>query len=365
MSYRTGWWLPDTFQANRLLFENEFLRREFGLLIYSGVEEKELQLERARKSELAILLTDTSLPNLKALKNFPSQSIALFILSDETYKIVFNLRALLNRRVKFIVRNYPLPAWRGLFEIAQFSLDKTRRLRAYSYLWKLLPFALFSGIYILASQVMLKSIAKIFKKQILEIPLGYESSFGRNYAANFNLDEGASLIDYALNAPNELFHKSVDISFLGQIGNLDRQMMLAEAESYGVGDPRDFRMKITKNRNYIQGRSQDAQQNYMQLILKSRFTLCPPGNYSGVTFRFYESLLSRSFPLQDYYVFSDPLFVSPFTCKWKDIVVNKKIDFFAEYDHLLQDIYKILTREKDSISCILQILISDDMNEMS
>lgn len=98
-------------------------------------------------------------------------------------------------------------------------------------------------------------IAKLLRKPLFEIPQGYDSGFGRIYAEYFGLNEDTSLFATALEAPTSLFPKEISRCFLGQEGNLDRRLMLAELRKEMVDNFSKNNVEININRDYQAGRS--------------------------------------------------------------------------------------------------------------
>jgi hypothetical protein len=307
MSYKTGWWLPETKQQIRELFENEYIRRELKILIYSGSEERDSQLKRALTSRKAIILTDNSKLNFKELKDFPKKSIILFILSDETYSFKLNLFALANPAVDIVIRNYPKADLSRLVWIPKHFIKKIVRIGRFPSLFVYLPKAILSGVYIAVSQIFMEILSRVLRKKLLVIPQGYDSGFARIYAAHFELDREMSLFTFASKAPISNFLKEFDLCFLGQRGNLDRRLMLAELHSQLKNSRDECKFAINQNEDYQSGRGHQQQEIFFDLMRKSKYTLSPPGNYSVSTFRFFEALLTLTVPICDEFVFSDPL----------------------------------------------------------
>lgn len=357
MNYRTGWWLPDTIQGERQLFENEYLRREFKILIYSGHEERERQLENALVTRECLVLTDNSIRNFKKLRGFPKRSVLLFILSDENYRISLNFLALINPAVKAIVKDYPLGRTDNSRKVSKLFFEKIYRLKRFRNLWRLLPKSVLGGIYVLLSQFLTKIFSALLQKKVMEIPQGYNSGFAKLYAKNFELGFDESIFEFALQSKSENHTKNLNIVFLGQVGSLDRSLMLTEAQNlnFGTNTGIDFRF----NKNYAEGQSSTKQEEYFQLIMSSYFTLCPPGNYSGSTFRFFEALISHSYPIRDSFVISDPLYDSRNLKVWPNLVLAKgciDLNFGPEFQN---EIIKEIRLIVDSVKKITeQIFLS-------
>ena len=354
MNSNSAWWLPSKDQETRRKFENEYIRREFGLTLFSGIEENEKQLKAAKSRKYALVFVDTSVNNLKALNRFPKRSVALFTLSDESYKFIFNLRNLLNPRIAMIIRDYPIGENGNIARIPRLFFQKIRRLRKYPDLVGLSWITIASGVYLCFSQIVLFIFSKIVRKSVHNIPLGYDSGFANRYCEHFDLDINQSLLAFAINSKPGNFRKDIDLLFVGQKGKLDRQLLIREAESLTLDS--QHRILIKKNENYEDGRDMSNQKNYFELLARTKYSLCPPGNYSGQTFRYYESLLTFAYPLQDNYIFSDPLSKSSMNYLWTNILVLgnafcslKYLDKVLELNNRLQD-------WKNQISYVLTVL---------
>jgi hypothetical protein len=191
--------------------------------------------------------------------------------------------------------------------------------------------SLISGLVLAARQLIMGICSWYFDKPIQELPLGYEGLFSNEYRAAFGLSDSESLIHFAISQRN-LFKAKKHHSepyFSGQRGNFDRQLMLAEAMSVGINLDRIHKKFAAAD--YPLGRKA-ATLNYINGIISSKFSICPPGNYSSQTFRFLESLLLWTFPLQKKYVLSDPLRKINAKLFWRDFLRLRaqKSDFNSE-----------------------------------
>jgi hypothetical protein len=318
MNSNSAWWLPSKDQETRVEFENEYIRREFGLTLFSGIEEREIQLNEAKKGRFALVFIDSSVNNLKLLKNFPKRSVILFILSDETYKLKFNILKILNPQVHMIIRDYPLGDFWSTLTVPFRSIRKILRLSRVHALLPLLPITILSGFYIAWSQIFIMLTSLVFRKSILSIPLGYDSGFCKQYAKYFHLERKQSAIEFALALDETiklklLNEKYLEITFVGQEGSLDRRLMIEEAR-------RELVINLEVNSDYSQGRLTSNQVKYFVNLKSSKFTLCPPGNYSAQTFRYFEALLLYAIPITDSFVFSDPLYRDIMGIRWPKFI---------------------------------------------
>jgi hypothetical protein len=332
MINETGWWLPNSDQISRREFSREFLRREIGIRLFSGEAECVHQLNRVRNGQKALVFVDSSVTDLRSLHCFPERSIILFILSDETYNLKLNLRALVNKRVFAIVRDYPLGKFIAIRNLPRMFLGKLIRTACHPSLLKLIPRAVASAFYMSLVQILFRYMSILNRKPVLEMPLGYDSGFCEQFVGFHELGMSESLLEYSAapeNYPN-LLKKANNFYFSGQRGTLDRRLMLMEARRVGI--------EIQSiHDSYQVGRSVESQNTYFMGLRNSRFSLCPPGNYSHRTFRFCESLLLYSYPIVERFTLSDPLSEIYMRLKWDEVFARMKTGKFQiELDESLQ-----------------------------
>ena len=169
--------------------------------------------------------------------------------------------------------------------------------------------ALLAGLLISLKQVIILIAAKLTRKPVKSLPLGYTGGFAREYDRDFQLEEFDSIIDYSLANSQILENIKKDLVFFtGQKGKYERQLMLLEAKKMGLdigpihltfGGPTESCL-----------REKAIYENFVGLR-DNTYSLVPPGNYSPESFRFMESLVLMTFPLMPKYVISNPLYSSP------------------------------------------------------
>jgi hypothetical protein len=354
MNSNSAWWLPSKNQDTRREFQNEYIRREFGITLFSGMEEKKKQLMSSKNGEPALIFTDTSVSNFKCFSEFPSKSIVIFLLSDETYRLMTNIRLLMHPSTKIIIRDYPLGKIHNLLDLPIRLMPKIVRIVRKPNLYRMVPKAIFSGLYMIFAQCFISLFAKIMNKKIFGIPLGYDNGFGNIYAKEFGLEHDQSLISFALSRNLKINHKSRILSFMGQKGSADRQVMILEAKKISG-------THIKLNKNYALGRNANNQIDFFTAMKDSKMSLNPPGNYSGHTFRFYEALLVGSLPIEDAFVISDPLYRSKLEVDWPKF--RKIMKCSSNRELFLRLLQKSISRELESIkNRIDNLLFELDLN---
>ncbi len=322
MINETGWWLPSSDQISRREFSREFLSRELGIRLFSGEAEVAHQLNRVRNGQKALVFVDSSVMDLSVLNCFPKRSIILFILSDETYNLKLNLRALINNRVFAIVRDYPLGKFNSARNIPRILFRKLIRIVKHPSLFRLYFPALVSGIYMSLVQIIIRSVSALNRKPVSNMPLGYDSGFCEQFVRFYKLGISESLLEFSVSPENHshFSKKTTSFYFSGQRGTFDRQLMLTEARQIGIEIE-------SVHDSYQMGRSVENQNRHFEGLRKAKFSLCPPGNFSHRTFRYCESLLLFSYPILERFTLSDPLFENKSVCNWDQVYLkaNKEV----------------------------------------
>ena len=175
---------------------------------------------------------------------------------------------------------------------------------------------LVEGFQMMRRQVKNRSLSKRTNKIIIDIPLGYTDYFAETYLdtishfENFENGKVNSLLEVAINSLefiNSL--KTKRFVFIGQSGQIIRRhaiealkkfnsKKLVVREGYGgVNNNENRRLRIGEE--YVDG------------LIKSKVSVCPPGNISGNSYRIMESLICGAYPAVMSNILCDPLFESP------------------------------------------------------
>ena len=123
-----------------------------------------------------------------------------------------------------------------------------------------------------------------------------------------DLSKDSSLIDK--NCEETLRIK--EFSFVGQKGSVWREFAIARvrqslnAEQFTYLERENFGGTLGANEATFQSASE-----YVQILKESRYAISPPGNYSGATFRWLESIICGAIPLQAFSHPSDPMYRPP------------------------------------------------------
>ena len=285
------------------------------------------------------------------------------LVSDEIYSARLTCGLLCNISIYSIYRDYPLRGFSGItkyprtltasfFSCIRFKLKISAFLKAF-----------FAGLVMLLKQLTINLFAKILRKKVQHLPLGYTGSFATNFQIDKHLKDDDSFIDFSLKAisDGEFEIKSEETFFSGQRGNFDRQLFLETARHHGLGirsihgsfgGPENLEERVRAEKDYFEG------------LKVSRFSICPSGNYSAESFRYLESLLLQSLPLMPARILSDPLYRNSFSHSWKlnshyelkNFPEDKRIDFLRRN---LEDFYS----KRDTIRFDLQNIQNKSQNK--
>jgi hypothetical protein len=317
MHANRAWWIPAEDGGPEREYVWPYINSELGFKLFYGGNQKDIQLQRIREHGCAVIFLDPSVKNLDFLDQFPPRSICVFQVSDETYSTITTIRLLRKDSLSVLYRDYPtrnlkfIAKWpRGSFLLLVNALRMKLSV-------KLFMRAAVAGIIITSRQLIMQITSKALAKKIKNLPLGYTGIFSEEYRRKFNVEKKESLIDFALNNSGILnpFNSNSQVFFMGQRGNFDRQLMIEQAVKAQI--------HIEKIYSRFGGADEaggqfQAASLFVEGLLRSEFSMCPPGNYSAESFRFLESLLLWSFPLQPPFVLSDPLFRNSFSINWNN-----------------------------------------------
>lgn len=311
-----AWWIPAEDDGYEREYRWPYLNREYGIRLFYGGNQKDHQLHKVRNNERALLILDNSVKSLDFLQDFPPRSVMVMLVSDEIYSARLTCRILCNRSIYSIYRDYPVRGIRGLIEYPRTLTDSV--FSSFRFRLKIISLlkAFFAGHVILLKQLIITLCAKILRKRVQHLPLGYTGSFATNFQNDKHLNDGDSFLDFSMRALlNGKFEiKSAETFFSGQHGNFDRRLFLEKARHHGLGirsihatfgGPERLEERVRAEKDYFEG------------LKMSRFSICPSGNYSAESFRFLESLLLQSLPLMPAGILSDPLYYNSYSRCWK------------------------------------------------
>jgi hypothetical protein len=319
-----GWWIPGEDGGPEREYKWPFINYELGISLYYGENQKEKQILRIKECGYAIIFVDSSVRDFGFLNNFPKSSVMIFHVSDETYSIGPTFRMLRNKSVAKLFRDYPLRKLSNIFywprTLFQSLIRSLRNNLKIAIFFKSMLF----GLALFARQAITLLLSKFYKKEIVHLPLGYTNGFSEKYRKKFELESDTSLLDFALSSKEiEIYNKkNFHTFFSGQLGNFDRQLMIKEALNSNLKLGRVF-FRFAASDNIDEQELSFTQ--YLDGLYESRFSLCPPGNYSVETFRLFESLLLWATPVMKEFVVSEPLYKGSEFQGWDEFLESTRL----------------------------------------
>jgi len=292
----------------------EYLEREQGWQHSST-----FQFEGKSKGYSRVYLIGENLNEVISLFRLRDR-FSVYLYADETYKVFRTLLLCFNPKIVNIIRSYPIhdlkfPKFGKLIEDS-FSANRIMKSNTSNYQNNFFEIALslIAGVVMSVRQVALNFTERIRfrgKMQNRWMPLGYTNVFASNFVAYLQpsqIFEG-SLIDLFLLNKLKIFESKMNkIVFRGQVGKFQRQFFFREFEtiSLPIANQIVLNERFSGSSNAAEPRSEMANA-YVRELLESAFAMCPPGNYSNETFRFWESLLCGCVPIVANFVPSDPI----------------------------------------------------------
>ena len=301
-----AWWIPAEDSGPEREHVWPYVNREIGIHLYYGGNQASVQLSRIDDGEKAIVFIDSSVKSYDFLEQFPTRSVVVFYVSDETYSAWATIRLLLKPSTLKVFRDYPIGNFSKLTHYPTLLIQAIREKITVKLPTKVFYRALFSGMAISVKQLLMTTFSILARKKLDWLPLGYTGSFSEIYAESFNLGKNVSILEHStvVNFNNVKLKKKTKTFFSGQIGGFDRQAIINKAKLSGLsvgplypqfGGPLNSTLKKRAESDYFLG------------LLESKFSICPPGNYSAESFRYLESLILYSYPLLKTRVLSDPI----------------------------------------------------------
>jgi hypothetical protein len=148
-----------------------------------------------------------------------------------------------------------------------------------------------------------------FRKPCLIAPLGYTNIFAESVSRllQTGAEADGSLFDLS---SQKIQTKFIDVCFVGQKGNVERQKFVKDAigEMSKCEINPNFKVVVREEFGGVRNSLEKTTwcDEYVEILNRASVSICPPGNYSGVTYRFAESLLLNCYPLQLNEVLTDP-----------------------------------------------------------
>lgn len=282
----------------------EFLRRELGL---KAIHWSELP-SRPTPESPALAFAYTHPSEIRALRGFPPRTIRLIVGADETYNPALTREILRQPAVCEVLRSYPFhpgsladrikAIWSSFQQLVEVGgADPKGALTAAA-----------AGQVLAYRSTVSRSKFRRAGIRVMGLPLGYADQFvkGLHGVAHMGhlppLPAEGTLLDYFQSIRPELVaSKSTLLAFVGQRGKFQRNAGLRVANSMNI-DIGPIRSSFSEGHASNSGVAEE----YVRSLQYAKFALLPPGNYSGDTFRLYESVLMACVPIAAFPTLSDP-----------------------------------------------------------
>ena len=324
--------------------KQEFLSRELGWKYYPRILLLNFQnILENRDSNCVVLIGNTK--NEESFLDELKINIWVMLYADETYLPSKTYRILKKRNVVGIIRPYPLyESSKSVFVSHWNQCLLILKHWKYEYLknnkslaFKVLLITLIFNFRI----VCVTLVHKLFRKPHLRMLLGYTNEFSKVVAKKFQIGESKSLLKIT---PKSFNKKNLKICYIGQEGKSWRKLAINALENARINNTFiATRRKFLGNEIDVEFTKKN-QLEYVQTIYNSKFTLCPPGNYSAQTYRWIESLVLGSLPIYLPFTFPD-CFNSNYFQKnktsipltWRDLIKeNLKYDSKSTSENLFK-----------------------------
>ena len=236
---------------------------------------------------------------------FPDKSLILHLNSDEVLDPKLNLCALRLKSTRAILRSYPTNIQIMNFSFLDFTSSIFNSILLSSWSSAFQNIKLWChGLILTKRKIQISLYHKIFMKKVINVHLGYTDFFYANFLDRFGGERDESVFKISNDVLKE--KKVFKMSFVGQKGNSFRNEMAKSIEKFDNTYSK-LREKFGGTLG-INGTTKQMGHDYVEAMSKSLLALCPPGNYSGITFRYAEALACGAIPVEFFHPPTDPFF---------------------------------------------------------
>jgi hypothetical protein len=261
--------------------QSEFIQRELGISILkiSQAEISDVKWER----QIPLIVTDKVDECSDFLSKQPAKTVGILLLGNEYYERN-RITTLSNfPSVKFVLSENmtskcPLINLTALGAVFVESPSMVAEKAFYTTLVE-------------ASRSAFRSRIRL-PFPVLSLPFGYLNRFVGELARIVDIGNRTSLLNRHEYTFENWESRQVDISFFGQKGSWYRRHLITSFEAK-TGS-------VTTTYSSWGGNfsgNPDGKQEFTELLLNSKFVLCPPGNHANETSRYYEAIVTGSIPI--------------------------------------------------------------------
>jgi hypothetical protein len=252
-------------------------------------------------------------------ETLPPNSLIALLNTDEKYDSKLNAAILNSKVFKAIIRQYKVPKAdnRGIFKALLIGLLESLKILSFVTPKRFVGWSI-EGLGMAKRQSRMVNEIINSGKTIINVPLGYTDFFAETFLEKLKRTESMesmevlrieSLLEIAVQRNFASKIKKNKFVFIGQLGHIVRQ--------YAIEALSKFDLKVVVVREGYGGVSNDENrklrigEEYVEGLMESCVSVCPPGNISGNSYRIMESLICGAYPAVMSSVLCDPLFESP------------------------------------------------------
>ena len=290
----------------------EFWAREFRFSTY--VPGLEIAKKLIKENKIPIVeIRD----GIEAYSHLPEKSIIALLNADEKYDCKLFESIMDCDAFVGVIRQYEIFGKKNSSSITSIFIGVLQNLKIKEITTPRRTISwIVEGLKMKNRQIKMHKMAKVSKKFILEIPLGYTDYFAETFVGEIpnNLvsenDSRRSLLEFTeFNLPFFSSRKKTKFVFIGQVGQIVRRQAIEALKKRNskILVLRDGYGGVSNDKNRTLGIGKE----YVNGLLNSKISVCPPGNISGNSYRIMESLICGAYPAVMSNVMCDPLFESP------------------------------------------------------
>lgn len=292
--------------------KNIFVEQELG---WVQMEEKDAVefLNRVRPKKITLIyFLGNNKSELDFLNRIPPLSVWVWLYGDETFEPRLNFRVINKSSVIGVIRPYPILREKFLKNLALYFAyiftETSIRVNSVKSAIQIFKYSAASLIRIFRLELIL-ILNKVFGKENINFIPGYTNLFAETLTLHFGSNvRPNSLLRFGVNT-NSNAQRIYDFGFLGQYGSPNRMKAIRVLESFSGKSKTCILLRDNFGGTLgSYGVSTSTSHIYIRRISESRFSLCPSGNYSSATFRWLESVILGTIPIQSYRTPSDPSF---------------------------------------------------------
>lgn len=303
--------------VNELVFvintQQEFWAREFGAKVIEK-DENFINVVRNLVSQKIrpVVQLDKDFTELAALATLPKNSIIGWFPSDEKFDLTYNAAIAQMESLNIVLRPYHLREFtlRNSIKSLVYSFSNAKMAKGFIDILRTVTWQ-FRGFGMQIRQHKILQIHKKTKIKSINIPIGYTNVFALSLlrlVPNAH-EEQQSILKIE---PSFFYQPQTEVCFVGQSGQIVRELAIRSLEKSELGYV--LRRPSYGASNVIDHSVAALGKEYVETLLGSQFVLCPPGNISGQSFRYFEAITLGRIPLVMNHVTSDPNFRSGYLC---------------------------------------------------